>query len=225
METSAPTASSSTARPVNLKWFIVGGLLLFVLIGATTYLVARSLRPYQFKGTVLNPPLPAIDFTMTSSRTQQLISLSDYRDKLVFIYFGYASCPDVCPTSLSHYTETYHLLSEEEQAAVQLLWVTVDPERDTPEVMEDYISHFEPEFMLGLIPPNPAVLAEVAGAFAIYYEKVDSGSETGYLMDHTASMVLVDTAGNWSLVYPFDTPPEDVAADIQYLVKNDLQVK
>jgi protein SCO1/2 len=225
METSASTVSSTTPKAVNLKWLIVAGLLLVVLIGVMTYILARSLRPYEFKGTVLNPPVPAVDFTMTSSQTGQPISLSDFRDKLVFIYFGYASCPDVCPTSLSHYTQTYHLLSEEEQEDVQLLWVTVDPERDTRDVMEDYISHFEPAFMLGLIPPDPATLAEVASNFAIYYEKVDSGSETEYLMDHTASLILVDTAGNWSMIYPFGTPPEDIAADIKYLVKNNLQVK
>ena len=225
METSVPTASRPTPRPINLKWFIVGGLLLIVLIGVTTYFAAQALRPYQFKGTVLNPPVPAVDFTLTSSRTEQPISLSDFRDKLVFIYFGYASCPDVCPTSLADYTETYRLLSEEEQEVVQLLWITVDPDRDTPEVMEDYISHFEPDFMLGLIPPTPESLAEVARDFAIYYEKVETGSEAAYLMDHTASMILIDGAGNWSMVYPFDTPPEDVAADIKYLVKNDLQVK
>jgi protein SCO1/2 len=223
MSSSARAEKEKVTKPISLTWFIVGGAILVIVMGVGAYFVGRSLRPYQLHGTELIPPLPAANFTMQSSRTLEPVSLSDFRDKLVFIYFGYATCPDVCPASLAHYTETYHLLSEEEQEQVQLLWITVDPERDTPEVMEDYISHFEPEFMLGLVPRSEEELAETAKAYAAYYAKVDYGSQAGYLMDHSASVPMIDQNGEWSMVYSFNMPPGNVADDIKYLLKNRQQ--
>jgi protein SCO1/2 len=221
MGASVRATQQNSSKPVNLTWIIIGGIVLIIIMGVGAYYIGKSLRPYQFHGTVLTPPLPATDFTMLSSRTQEPISLSDFSDKLVFLYFGYATCPDVCPASLLHYTETYHLLSKEEQEQVQLLWITVDPERDTAEIMEDYISHFEPEFMLGLVPRSEEELAATAKAYASYYGKVDYGSEAGYLMDHSASVPVIDKNGEWSMVYSFNTPPEHVASDIKYLLKNE----
>jgi len=139
------------------------------------------------------------------------------------LYFGYTTCPDVCPASLSHYTESYELLSQKTKDKVQFLWITVDPERDTPEAMENYVSHFSPEFMLGLIPRSPEELQAVADAYHTYYEKVDYGSQVGYLMDHSAGVILIDLEGKKRLIYSFNTPPEDVASDLEYLVKTEMK--
>lgn len=222
--TTTPNPAVSTRQPYGwLKWLILGGLLLAVVMGASAYMLGRALRPYAIQGLQLEPPLPVPDFTMTSSRTGQPVSLSDFRGKFVLVYFGYATCPDVCPASLSAYKKTYAMLSAQTRPNVQFLWITVDPDRDTPEILEDYISHFSPEFMLGLIPRTPAELAGTAKIFGAHYEKVDYGSQAGYLMDHSTSVSLVDPQGNWRIVYAFETPPETVAADLDYLVKTELE--
>lgn len=222
--TTTPNPAVSTRQPYGwFKWLVLGGLLLAVVMGTSAYLIGRALRPYSIQGLQLEPPLPVPDFTMISSRTGQPVSLSDFRGKFVLVYFGYTTCPDVCPASLSAYKKTYSMLSNQAKNNVQFLWITVDPDRDTPEILEEYISHFSPEFMLGLIPRTPAELAATAKTFGAHYEKVDYGSEAGYLMDHSAAVALVDPQGNWRIVYAFETPPENVAADLDYLIKNEIE--
>jgi protein SCO1/2 len=221
--TVARDTTTNIRKPYGwLKWLIIGGLVLAVVMSASAYMLGRALRPHQIRGSQIAPPIAAPDITMTSSRTGQPVSLSDFGDKFVFVYFGYATCPDVCPATLSAYKQTYNMLSDGAKDNVQFLWITVDPDRDSPEVMEEYISHFLPEFMQGLIPRTADELADAAGAFGSHYEKVDYGSEAGYLMDHTASVALIDPQGNWRIVYGFNTPPEDVAADLEYLIENEI---
>ncbi len=217
------TASSKFTPPPRLKYLFLGGLLLIIIVGIAAYFVGRSLRPYHIKGQQFEP-VPAYDFTMLSSRTQKPTSLSDfYGKKFTLIYFGYTTCPDVCPASLSAYSKTYDLLSKKAKDKVQFLWITVDPDRDTPEKMEDYISHFRPDFMLGMIPRSPEDLKATANAYSAYYEKIDTGSEAGYLMDHSAGVVLVDPKGIKRLIYSFNTSPEDVASDLEYLIKTEME--
>ncbi len=215
--------SPKLAPPTRLKRLFLGGLLLIVIVGIAAYFVGRLLRPYHIKGQQFEP-VPAYDFTMISSRTQEPISLSDfYGKKFTLIYFGYTTCPDVCPASLSAYSKSYDLLSKKAKDKVQFLWITVDPDRDTPAKMEDYINHFRPDFMLGMIPRSDEELKEVANAYSAYYEKIDTGSEAGYLMDHSAGVVLVDAKGIKRLIYSFNTSPEDVASDLEYLIKTEME--
>jgi cytochrome oxidase Cu insertion factor (SCO1/SenC/PrrC family) len=84
-------------------------------------------------------------------------------------------------------------------------------------MMEDYVLHFDPSF-LGLVPRNAQELERVTSAYNIYYERIDYGSEVGYLMDHTTSVTLIDERGVWRGIYSFDAPPEEIAADLKYLV-------
>ncbi|GAB4426869.1 MAG: SCO family protein [Anaerolineae bacterium] len=221
MSVSTQPVRKTRAVPAKFIWLMAGGLVLMVLMSAAGYFVGRAMRPYQIKGTPIEPPIVAQDFTMTSARSGQPVSLSDFEGKFVFVYFGYATCPDVCPATLSKFSKAYQMLTPAEQNAVQLLWITVDPARDTPEVMEEYVSHFTPEFMLGVIPASEADLAETAQSFYAHYEKIDYGSEAGYLMDHTAGVALVDPQGIWRMVYPFGAKAEDVAADLKYLIDQD----
>lgn len=216
--TTTTQARKTKSVPTSFIWLMVGGVLLIMLLGIGGYFVGRALRPYQVKGTPINPPLVAHNFTMTSARTGQPVSLADFRGKFVFVYFGYATCPDVCPATMSKYTKVYQMLTPAEQNAVQLIWITVDPDRDTPQVMEEYVAHFVPEFMVGVIPPTAADLAETADSFYAHYEKVDYGSEAGYLMDHSAGVALVDPQGTWQVVYPFGAKAEDIAADLKYFL-------
>ncbi len=100
---------------------------------------------------------------------------------------------------------------------VQFLWITVDPERDSPEKMEDYVKHFHPDF-LGLTPRSKEETFAVATQYGIFYEKHEYGSEAGYLMDHTATITLIDQNGYVRVVYPFGTSPKDLATDLEYLL-------
>jgi len=173
-------------------------------------------RPYAFHGMVMASAEPAPNFTLTSSRTGEPISLRDFEGKVVLIYFGYTTCPDVCPATLSDIAESLDLLGRKANQ-VQMLWITVDPERDTPEIMEDYVKHFHPDF-LGLTPRTAEETFSVASQYGIYYEKQYYGSEAGYLMDHTATVILVDKESKIRVIYPFGTTPEDMAADLKYIL-------
>lgn len=209
---------ATQAKPRGRLGMIIGiGLILIVVAAVAAYLLGQSLRPYNLRAAELDPPRPATDFTLISSRTEQPVSLSDFRGKVVLLYFGYTTCPDVCPSTLSDFKEVYEILGKKTEK-VQFLWVTVDPERDTAEKMEDYISHFNSEFM-GLIPQSAEELAQVAGAYDIYYKRHDYGSGAGYLMDHTGSVALIDDEGMWRAIISFNAVPEEIAADIEYLVK------
>lgn len=172
-------------------------------------------RPYNFHGLVMKSAELAPNFTLTSSRTGEPVSLRDFRGKIVLIYFGYTSCPDVCPATLSDVAQALNLLGDQADQ-VELLWITVDPERDTPEIMEDYVLHFHPNF-LGLTPRNAEETFAVASQYGIYYEKRDYGSAQGYLMDHTATLTLVDKDSYVRVIYPFGTAPKDLAADLKYI--------
>ncbi len=201
----------------KLGLILIGALALIVVLAGAAFLVGRALQPYNLHAVELDPPRPAPDFTLISARTGQPVSLQDFRGKVVLLYFGYTTCPDVCPATLSDYKQVYEILGDKTRD-VQFLWVTVDPERDTPAKMEDYVSHFNSEF-LGLIPPSAEDLARVAQAYNIYYERHDYGSGAGYLMDHTATVALIDPAGMWRGIIPFRADPQEIADDIEYLLR------
>jgi protein SCO1/2 len=144
-------------------------------------------------------------------------SLGDFRGKLVVLFFGYTHCPDVCPTTLSDMAQALKLLSPEEAARVQVLFVSVDPERDTPEVLKAYVPYFHPAF-LGLYG-TPEEVARAAREFRITYRKHTEPGATDYLVDHTAGSYVLDTAGRLRLFLPFAHTPEDIAHDLKALLR------
>ena len=201
-------------------WFFVIGVLVGIVIIAV--LALPGMRPYNFHGTVLQSPQPAPDFDLNAANGQT-ISLSDYKGKLVMLYFGYTFCPDVCPTSISKLAETMDILGKQADD-VQVIMISVDPERDTPEMLSEYMSFFHPNF-IG-VTGTPDEIAEVATLYGIYYQAHEGTQATGYLVDHTASVMVIDQNGYLKLVYPYTTPgqdvyisAEDIAADLAYLLK------
>lgn len=184
----------------------------FVLI---VVLVTVLLRPYQFNGLVLQSPKPAADFTLKAAGDKP-VSLSDYRDKLVVLYFGYTFCPDVCPTTLAEITKAMQKLGKKAED-VQVLMVTVDPERDTPERLAEYMAYFDPGFT-GL-SGTPEQIAAAAAPFGIYYQKQEGTAATGYVVDHTATISVLDRQGRVKLVWPFGTDGDAMAADLAHLLK------
>jgi len=197
----------------NKILLIAGVLLALVVILA---LVGWRYRPYGFHGAVMKSAEKAPNFILDSSRNGEPVQLREFEGQVVLLYFGYTTCPDVCPATLSDIADAFDLIGKKSDQ-IQLLWITVDPERDTPEMMEDYVQHFHPDFM-GLVPRTAEETLAVATQYGIYYEKQDYGSATGYLMDHTATITLVDKDGYVRVVYPFGTSPEDLAADLEYIL-------
>ncbi len=143
-------------------------------------------------------------------------SLADFRGKLVVLFFGYTHCPDVCPTTLSDMAQAMRLLAPDEAARVQVLFVTVDPERDTPEMLKAYVPYFHPAF-LGL-HGTPEEVARAAREFRITYRKHKEPGATDYLVDHTAGSYVLDATGRLRLFLPFAHRPEDIAHDLKTLL-------
>jgi len=132
------------------------------------------------------------DFTLTGGNGP--VSLHDFAGKVVTIYFGYTSCPDVCPAALGMLGQALRKLPEEEAAQVQPLFISVDPDRDTPERMQNYVTFFFPS-MLGLTG-TAEQLAEVAKRYAIYFARVElEDSALGYAMDHSSVIFILNREG------------------------------
>jgi protein SCO1/2 len=198
----------------RFSFLVLGIVLGLALIGTTAFAAGRLLRPRELHGAVIQSPDPARDFTLTAHFGQP-VSLSDYRGRVVLLYFGYTTCPDVCPATLAELKKARAALGKDADK-VQVLMVTVDPERDTPALLADYLTHFDPSFV-GLTGA-PDQIAEAATYYGIYYARHESESALGYLMDHTATVMLVDSKGHLRAVYPFGTPGEDIGSDLKSLI-------
>jgi protein SCO1/2 len=170
--------------------------------------------PHNFSGTVIQSPEPAFDFTLTGSKGD--VSLSDYRGKLVLIYFGYTFCPDICPATLANVGQALRTLGTQADD-VQLIMVSLDPERDTPEKLAEYVGHFYPSF-IG-ITGSQEKLAEVTSLYGIFYEKHAGSAATGYLIDHTATLLVIDREGYLKLVFPFGVTVPEIADDLKYMLR------
>ena len=136
---------------------------------------------------------------------------ADFRGRLMLIYFGYTFCPDVCPTELQTMAQAVELLGDD-AAKVQPLFITVDPERDTPEVMKAYAENFGAG-MIGLTG-TPEQVAQAARAYRVYYRKATSESATDYLMDHSSIVYLMGRDGRFLTHFSLGTTPEDMAKSI-----------
>lgn len=145
------------------------------------------------------------------------VTLASFKGKLVVVFFGYTHCPDVCPTTLSDMAQAMKLMRPEDAARVQVLFVSVDPERDTPEILKAYVPYFHPDY-LGL-HGTPEQVALAAREFRIVYRTHVEPGASDYLIDHSAGSYVLDTEGRMRLYLPFATPPADIAHDLSVLLK------
>ena len=181
--------------------------------GAILYKLWEHKGKEDFYGNSLEMEIP--DFTLTDQNGEK-VSLSDFRGKPVFLFFGYTHCPDICPITLSV------LNSVTKEAGVagdefKVLFVTVDPERDTPETLKKYVPFFNESFT-GLTG-TPDEIQDVANSFRAFYMKEESSSEAGYLMGHTSAIYLLDRNGNVILRYPQDKmDPKSIAGDLKKIL-------
>jgi len=142
-------------------------------------------------------------------------TLSDFKGKVVTIFFGYTQCPDVCPTNLSSMAAAMQALGPDADK-VQVLFVTVDPERDTAELLKNYVPAFNPNF-LGLYG-DAAQTAEVAKEFKVIYRKSGDTSGPNYTVDHSAGTYVFDPQGRLRLYIKHGTAVEDIVADLKALL-------
>jgi protein SCO1/2 len=144
-------------------------------------------------------------------------TLADFKGKVVLMFFGYTQCPDICPTTLTEMQQVMTLLGPQSDK-VQVLFVTVDPERDTAAILKQYVPAFDPRF-LGLRPADDAALEKVAKDFKIYYKKVPGTSPGSYTMDHTAGSYAFDPEGRLRLYIKHAQGPEALAHDLKELLE------
>jgi protein SCO1/2 len=144
-------------------------------------------------------------------------TLADFRGKVVVMFFGYTQCPDVCPTTLTEMQQVMTLMGSQADK-VQVLFVTVDPERDTAAILKQYVPAFDARF-LGLRPVDQAALEQVTKDFKIYYKKVPGSQAGSYTMDHTAGSYAFDPEGRLRLYIKHAQGPETLAHDLKELLK------
>ena len=158
----------------------------------------------------------ARDFSLPD-HNGQLRSIKDFAGKLVVVFFGYTQCPDVCPTSMAELAEIRAMLGAD-GARLQGLFITVDPDRDTPDVLKAYMANFDPTF-LALRPSSPEQLAALTKDFKAYYKKVDGRTPTSYTMDHSAGSYVYDTKGRIRLFTRYGSGAKALAGDIRQLLQ------
>ena len=144
-------------------------------------------------------------------------SIKDFAGKVVVVFFGFTQCPDVCPTSMSELAEIRKLLGADGER-LQGIFITVDPDRDTLEVLKAYMANFDPSF-LALRPSSPEQLAALAKDFKAYYKKVDGRTPTSYTMDHSAGSYVFDPQGRIRLFTRHGMGAKALAGDLSQLLK------
>ena len=173
----------------------------------------KSPQPSTSSGRYVEPP--GGDFTLQSSTGA--ISLSDYKGKVLLLYFGYTSCPDVCPTSLSRIGNAFKKLTPEELKQVQGIFISVDPDRDTPKKLADYSKFFHPQ-IVGVTGTKDQI-DEVTKRYDVQYRKAAGSTAAGYLVDHTSFIFLLDKQGKIREYLPHAIAVEDALTEIRSLIK------
>ncbi len=157
----------------------------------------------------------ALDFALPDVNSQTK-TLADFKGKAVVLFFGFAQCPDVCPTTMAEIAAVKKSLGKDGEK-VTAVFVTVDPERDTPQVLKAYMESFDPSFTA--LRGTPEQTAAVAKYFKIYYKKVEGKSATSYTIDHTAASFVYDPRGKLRLYTRYGMGPQALAEDLKILLK------
>ncbi len=205
-----------TSQRLSTWWIVI----------AVSVLVAACLpAAHRLRGIPNQPTKEAADLPLTDQHGQPFM-LQNHRGKVLAVYFGYTYCPDVCPITLAQLAQVWRSLSDEEARRFQPIFVTVDPERDTEELLTRYLARFDSAVgndlglaFIGLRGDSEALQRALAGYGAEAYKRPQPGSATGYTVDHTASIFIIDAAGQLVERFPYGSATEDILADIRYLIQ------
>ena len=188
----------------------------FIIAFMTMILMACSPKP-EFKNVdITGSTAFGKDFSLLDP-DGKVRTLADFKGKAVVMFFGYTQCPDVCPTTLTEMQQVMTLLGPKSDK-VQVLFVTVDPDRDTAAILKQYVPSFDSRF-LGLRPADEAALEKVTKDFKIYYKKVPGSNPGSYTMDHSAGSYAFDPEGHLRLYIKHAQGPETLAHDLKELLK------
>ena len=192
---------------------------LLLAAASAVFLGACSDKPADatasgFSGIDITGADYAKGFTLTDHNGQTR-SLTDFKGQVVVIFFGFTQCPDVCPTSMGELAEARRLLGPQGDK-LQGLFISIDPERDTPEIMKAYMASFDPSFLA--LHAAPDQLPELAKSFKVYYKKVDGKTPTSYTMDHSAGSYVYDTQGRVRLYHRYGSGAPALAGDVKKLL-------
>jgi protein SCO1/2 len=199
-------------------------IALVALVAATIVALALFWNPAP-AGKAPHTALPATtlpaggDFTLQSATGP--VSLKDHRGKVVLVYFGYTYCPDICPTSLSATAQALGKLEPAELARVQTIFVSVDPERDTPARLKDYGAFFHPSIVA--VTGTPAQIEEVARRYGASYARQQVSGASNYVVDHSALTYVVAPDGRLVSTLPHAAPPNKVVAEIRKWLSTSTQ--
>jgi protein SCO1 len=208
------------------KFLILAALAGVVLLNGGCQAIAST---YQYKGNPVDPPVSLPDFELEAMDGSSF-RLSDLEGKIALVFFGYTNCPDVCPLTVAEVRKALNDLDEAEREKVQFVFISVDPERDTPEVLEKYLSNFDPNF-IGLTDDFEKT-QEVLKAYWAYAGKEEKPGEAtsaqtshshqeapaNYLVTHTGRVYLVTPERKLLLMYPFEFKAEDLRSDLRHLL-------
>lgn len=185
-------------------------------VGAAGIFSACAPDKPQFKSIDLTGADYAQGFTL-ADHNGQVRTLKDFAGKVVVVFFGFTQCPDVCPTSMAELAQVKKLLGTDGDK-LQAVFITVDPERDTPELLKAYMGNFDPTFVA--LRPTLDQLPQVAKDFKVYYKKVDGKTPGSYTMDHSAGSYIFDSQGRIRLYNRYGSGAEALASDIRLLLKS-----
>jgi protein SCO1/2 len=216
--TDSPTDSAPDPAdaPRPRRWprrlLVIGLVLVALALGG--WLGLRWLAPYPYSGTVMQAPTeaPPMDGLVLSDGTP--VDVDAFRGKILLVYFGYTYCPDVCPTTLSQVAAARRQLGSQADD-VQLLMISIDPERDSLDMIGRYVESFDPSFLAATGPIED--VERVASQYGIYFAKGEPLGD-GYAMDHTATLMGIDTNGHLRIVWPAQLDVDRLAADLNHLL-------
>ena len=185
--------------------------------GAASLLVACSPEEKtEFKSIDLTGADYATGFVLADQNGQQR-SMKDFAGKLVIVFFGFTQCPDVCPTAMAELAQIKKTMGADSDK-LQVIFITVDPERDTPELLKAYMGNFDPTFIA--LRPTMEQLPQVAKDFKIYYKKVEGKTPGSYSMDHSAGSYIYDPKGNIRLYSRYGNDAQGLTSDFRLLLKS-----
>ena len=207
------TTSTQFTRVIHLKSILFQ--LRRSLLGILCLLILSACNP-SFRSIDISRSKGFGDNFSLEDGDGNVKTLADYHGKAVVLFFGYTHCPDVCPTTLTEMNTALRLLGPLADK-VQVIFVTVDPERDTGELLKRYVPAFNPNFV-GLRPADDEALKQLAKDFKVYYQRVPGSTPNLYTMDHTSGEYIFDADGKLRLFARYDQPPESLAHDLKELL-------
>jgi protein SCO1/2 len=206
--------SNHFSKPCTRRTVLAAGALTGLLALAGCSEKSGGQDAGGFSGIDITGADYATGFSLTD-HNGQIRTLADFKGKVVVIFFGFTQCPDVCPTSLGELAQAKKLLGADGER-LQGLFISIDPERDTPEVMQQYMASFDPSFLALYAAPD--ALPALAKSFKVYYKKVAGRTPTSYTMDHSAGSYVYDPQGRVRLYHRYGSGAQALAGDVKKLL-------